>query len=262
MMPVPPPRMHVLMRPGAPRAVVLRQGPSRVFCTIGWDLASDRFTVGQWCKHKLYVHRCDLSADGQWMVYFALDGKWRSETRGAFTALSRAPYLKAVRLWPQGNTWGGGGVLYASQAELPPGLEEQWTALRQVEGHNRLGGGSYAERLRRDGWTRAGNEKASAGGKAYQRELGAGWVLRKKVVAETEHHQLRAPDGALRALPTWGWAELDRPRSRVVWAEAGVLHAAALGPDGPGTPVQLLDARGMTFEPLRAPYDDDTVFEP
>jgi len=252
----PPPRMHVLLRPDAGRAVVLRQGPSKVFCTIGWDLARDSFAVGQWCKHKLYVHRCDLSADGQWMVYFALDGKWKSETKGAFTALSRAPYLKAVRLWPQGNTWGGGGLFY-----LRAERADDWDALRPVDGHSRLGGGSYLERLARDGWRHAGKTKAAQGGKAYEKDLGAGWVLRKKAVGGNEHHQLRAPDQSIRLLPAWEWADFDAPRQRLLWAEAGVLQAAALGPDGPGQPRQLFDARGMTFERLQAPYDDATVIE-
>jgi len=84
--PKPPPRLHVLMRPESPTAVVLRHGPSGVLCTIGWNLRPDVFTVGQWCRHKIYVERCDISPDGYWMVYFALDGRWKSETLGAWTA--------------------------------------------------------------------------------------------------------------------------------------------------------------------------------
>ena len=98
------------MRPESSTAVVLRRGGSKVFCVIGWDLTTDRFQVGQWCKHKIYPHRCDISSDGRYLVYFALNGRWQSQTRGSFTAISRAPYLKALYLWPQGDTWGGGGL--------------------------------------------------------------------------------------------------------------------------------------------------------
>jgi hypothetical protein len=101
------------MRPESPTAVVLRQGPSKVFCTIGWDLRTDEFTLGQWCRHKIYVDRCDISPDGYWMVYFALNGEWRSETLGAWTAVSIAPYLRAVTLWPAGDTWGVGSAFLA-----------------------------------------------------------------------------------------------------------------------------------------------------
>jgi hypothetical protein len=38
-----------------------------------------------------------------------LDGKWSSETEGAYTVLSRPPYFTALALFPEGSTWGGGG---------------------------------------------------------------------------------------------------------------------------------------------------------
>ena len=100
------------MRPESDTAVVFRRGPSRVFCSIGWNLARDEFKVGQWCKHTIYPERADVSTDGRWLLYFALNGRWKSETRGRWTALSRAPYLKAVKLWPKGDTWDGGGTFY------------------------------------------------------------------------------------------------------------------------------------------------------
>jgi hypothetical protein len=97
------PRLYVVWRPESPHAVVLRQGPSKVFCSIGWNLAKDTFSVGQWVKHKLYPERCDISSDGKYLLYFALNGDWNGETKGAWTGLSKAPYLKCVKMWPQGE---------------------------------------------------------------------------------------------------------------------------------------------------------------
>ncbi len=91
------------------KAVILRQGPSKVSRLILWHRDSDRFEDGQWLKHKVYPDRCDLSPDGQHFLFFALDGKWQTETKGSYTAISKPPYFTALTLIPQGDTWGGGG---------------------------------------------------------------------------------------------------------------------------------------------------------
>jgi hypothetical protein len=241
----PPPRLHVLLRPGSPRSVVLRRGGSKTFCAIGWDLATDTFTVGQWCKHKIYTHRSDLSPDGTWMVYFALNGRWRSETRGAFTVVSRAPYLKARWLWPQGDTWGGGGLFYSA---APDGAR-----LFPIAPRLGLAFGSFASyriRLQRDGWSETAD--------GLTRPVGSGWLLRKIVRAEPhESHQLLGD--TVIDLPEWEWAEYDVPRRRVVWAEQGTIRTARMTSDGLGDSRLLFDARPMRFEAIAAPYDDETL---
>lgn len=246
----PPPRLHVLMRPESPRAVVIRRGPSQVHCTIGWELATDRFAIGQWCKHKLYPRRSDVSPDGAWMVYFALNGRWKSETRGAWTALSRAPYLKAVKLWPQGDTWGGGGAFFRARAQLPPGDADVWDSMEAVGRAGRLTLGALADyqvRLARDGWSKRG-------GRGYFKQAGASWSLRKVVRSEPhEHHEIHRADGSVDELPAWEWAEIDAQRKRVVWAEAGAIHAAPIRAEGPGKPRLLFDAVPMSFEAIAAP---------
>src|SRR5947209_12822707 len=93
-----PARLHVLLAREAPYGVVIRRGPSRQVCTVGWDRQTDRFAVGQWLKGRIYERRCDLSPDGRFLLYFAMNGRWHSEAKGAWTAISRAPYLKAIGL--------------------------------------------------------------------------------------------------------------------------------------------------------------------
>ena len=241
----PPPRLHVVLRPGSPRAVVFRRGGTRIFCSIGWDLATDRFRVGQWCKHKIYPRRSDVSPDGKWMVYFALNGRWHSETRGSFTAVSRAPYLKARWLWPQGDTWGGGGLLQDAPAR---------SELFRIERNLRLAQGSYASypvRLVRDGWTPAA--------KGFTRPVGAGWLLRKIVLAEPrEAHELVGPRTTV-DLPDWEWADFDAPRRRIVWAERGTICATTVDQNGLADLRQLFDANPMRFEPIPAPYEDEPI---
>jgi len=103
-------RLHLFFAKDNDRTVILRQGPSEVFRMILWHRDSDRFEDGQWLKHKVYVDLCDLSPDGQHFLYFALDGKWGAAAKGSYTAISRPPYFTALALFPQGDTWGGGGA--------------------------------------------------------------------------------------------------------------------------------------------------------
>lgn len=233
------------MRPESPTAVVLRQGPSKVFCTIGWDLRTDEFTLGQWCRHKIYVDRCDISPDGYWMVYFALNGKWRSETLGAWTAVSIAPYLRAVTLWPAGDTWGVGSAFLAPGGE-PERSVNGWTDSRVVL----RGGVGYPEKLERDGWRR--HIKPA---KHYAKPVTRGWRL-VKFLRKPEQHELHDDGGQRIACPGWQWAEVDTPRQRVVWAESGKIFAASLARDGLTDRRELFDTGAMTFAPAPAPYDD------
>lgn len=250
------------MRPESPTAVVLRRGGSKVFCSIAWDLASDAFSVGQWCKHKLYPHRCDISPSGRWMVYFALNGRWRSPTRGSWTALSRAPYLKAIKLWPSGDTWGGGGMFYR-RSQLPEGCDFVWNDDRRVDDDSCLVLGAlagYWHRYGRNGWSVDPSQPRSYP-TDFSRPVGLSWTLRKRVETEgIETHRLEHATGKEIERDAWQWADYDEPRSRVIWAEHGVIRAAAIGPDGLGPARDLFDANPMTFEPIKAPYDDDTEF--
>ncbi|MCP5086024.1 MAG: hypothetical protein GY952_04355 [Rhodobacteraceae bacterium] len=108
-------RLHLFFATDNSKAVILRQGPSKTFRMVLWDRADDTFEDGQWLKHKVYVDRCDLSPDGEHFVYFALDGRWKAEAKGSYTAISRPPYFTALALFPQGDTWGGGGCFLDSR---------------------------------------------------------------------------------------------------------------------------------------------------
>ena len=39
-----------------------------------------------------------------------MNGHWGSETGGSWTAISKAPYLKALTLYGKGDCWNGGGL--------------------------------------------------------------------------------------------------------------------------------------------------------
>lgn len=249
-----PPRLFVLMRPETERAVVLRQGPSKVFCTLGWDLRNDTLVVGQWCKHKIYVERCDISSDGKYLLYFALDGRWKSEARGAWTALSLAPYLNALKLWPQGDTWGGGGLFFRSREQLPSPRTANWDTLEQLENGDRMSHHGDAQlRLIRDGWTHVGK------GHGTTKAIGAALTLQVKMVGPRGKYALVDRAGNVETRPGWTWADVDARRRRLLWASDGVIYAASIEANGIGATQQIFDARDMTFEAIAAPYNNTTV---
>ena len=86
------PRIHALLASKAPKALVLRRGPSKQVAALSWDLETDEFTLGQWFQGRVYERRCDNSPLGQSYIFFAsnvhcMGGK----PRVALPALARAP---------------------------------------------------------------------------------------------------------------------------------------------------------------------------
>lgn len=270
------PRLHVLLASHAPVGLVIRRGPSKQVATLLWDRRRDTFTLGQWLKGRIYERRSDLSPDGKYVLYFAMNGQWQSESKGAWTAIARAPYLKAVAFLPKGDCWHGGGLWTGNSTYwLNDGyghtVAHTTTAVRRdltYQPPRQFGGeclGVYYPRLLRDGWTLVDRQKI---GKwkdkdIFEKKIGKGWVLRKIAHAEIgppmgkgnywDEHELVGPaEGQTIPCPTWEWAELDG--KRLVWAAHGKLRAAKLHKDGPADEVELYDFNDMAFEALEAPY--------
>jgi len=107
---IPPPRLFVIAASAADEAVIFRKGPADWCHIVRWNTADDSFHAGAWIKARVYAERCDLSPNGKLLLYFALQGNRHGTSyAGSYTAISRSPWLKALVLWPQGDTWGGGG---------------------------------------------------------------------------------------------------------------------------------------------------------
>lgn len=283
-------RLFVLLARAAPRAVVLRRGPSKRVCSIGWDLRDDSFEVGQWLAGRIYERKSDISPDGAHWLYFALNGRWDEPTRGAYTVLARAPYLKALGLWPNGDTWGGGGLFSASGRRFwpfhdapliapapPPAAHASVVSARWYTGvihHSRLlrdgwsavsapsqpsGGGEDAGPSAAWGTSEAttSGESSDAGGlvRSFTREAPGGWLLRQDCELRSDRYSLsHASERRLLACPGWEWAEVDAARERVVWAESGCLYAARLDRTGLVARALLQDLNPLIFRRIRAPY--------
>jgi hypothetical protein len=264
------PRLHVLTAADSPEAVVLRRGPAEAVATIGWDRETGAFTMGQWMHGRLYEHRADLSPDGRHMIYFARRPAGAGQPQ-AFTAISRAPWLRALVFLPQESTWGGGGAFTGPgevwlnggaplPADAPPELRSAPPPRAypsSTDGFHM--GATFAATLQRRGWEHLGGERYDI---RLARPLPGGWRIELAPALHAPNralislgYALAHPGRGLRIdQPDWQWAEAWG--DGLHFAAHGCLYQAGIAADGTPIGVTLLrDFAGMRFEPLRAPYD-------
>ena len=269
-----PARLHVLLARAARRALVIRRGPSKQTCVIDWDREKNTFEVSQWFKGRLYERRADLSPDGMHWIYFAMNGKWQSETRGAWTTVARTPWLKAISLYAKGNCWNGGGLFLTNRTFwLNDGLGhvplfESSQVHRNIHYHpeHHYGGECphiYYNRLQRDGWSLIDTirENQTNGRTIFERTTKAGWVLRKICHEELpkrkgrgvywDAHELTGEAGTI-SLPDWEWAEwVD---DEIIFCLKGCLYRQRIiDADRLTAPEMLHDFNPYTFEKRIAP---------
>ncbi len=269
-------RIHCLLAANAPLGVVIRRGPSKQVCTVLWNRRRDEFQIGQWLKGRIYERRSDLSPDGKHLIYFAMNGRWESEVRGAWTAISRAPYLKGLAVFPKGDCWNGGGMftrksLYWLNDGCGHSVLRNTTEVKRdskFQPSEYFGGeclSVYYPRLLRDGWKLVDRIKVAEWNHldVFERPIQNGWVLRKIAHAESgapegkgcywdEHELFHAASGNRISCPEWEWAEVDA--LRLVWARRGQLFAGKMTQAGIIDEALLYDFNDMKFLPIEAPY--------
>ena len=274
-----PARLYAVFARDKPLSVVFRRGPSKQVCTFLWDRDKDIFTLGQWLKGRIYEKRSDLSYDGKYLIYFAMNAKWESETKGSWTAISKAPWLKAIELYPKGDCWEGGGLFLSKNKFWLNDryffknnvLSQSSEVIRdddyQPEGEfGAEDTGVYYRRLLRDDWSLTSTSKKSKFNSVtiFEKQLKKGWILRK-----IAHEQVDSPKGKgcywdeheLFNKTTneevqcndWEWAELDK--NTIVWAVHGCIYRAAIKTNKSiGEAKLLFDFNPFKFEEIQAPY--------
>ena len=157
MKPAQPARIHLLPAKRSPYVLVIRRKPSKCFHIIRWNTKSDRLEHGSWFNGKLYPKRCDISFDGQWMIYLAM-----GDSGNTWNGVCRLPYLRTVLEGENMGTWFGGGYWRDRQTLLL----NQWQPtqgsvpfkLDQLQAE--FGGedlGVLYPKWERDGWRRRGD---------------------------------------------------------------------------------------------------------
>ena len=160
----PPARLHLLPAKAAPYTVIFRRKPTDWFHVLRWNTQIDTLEHGSWYAGTLYPKRADVSFDGEWMVFLAMD-----PGSNTFNRIARPPLLTPVAEVPADGTYRGGGY-WESASVLRPngwfayakgrrkkvedGLPPNWALdVYGDEYGDELGdAGVLYRRLARDGW--------------------------------------------------------------------------------------------------------------
>ncbi|MGD9857138.1 MAG: hypothetical protein AB7U20_19505 [Planctomycetaceae bacterium] len=155
-------RIHLLPAFKAPICVVLLRRRSKWFHVLKWNLLNDELTSGSWFHGKLYIKRCDVSWDGQWMVYLAMGSDAKT-----WNGLCCPPWLKTSLDSENVGSWAGGGV-FTGPRQLE--ANTMWHAAGDLAQGSPPGGLKIVridsggedlpvlfKRMQRDGWKRNGD---------------------------------------------------------------------------------------------------------
>lgn len=269
-------RVHIILARAVDTAIVIRRGPSKQTCILGWGRSTDRVQLGQWLKGRIYERRCDLSPNGRHFIYFAMNGQWASPSKGSWSAISRAPYLKALTFLPKGDCWEGGGLFFDDREYW---LNDRYSMHRvghddsglrrstRAPWHETYGSectGVYYIRLQRDGWTMKHTDANSGSAlTTFEKPLYGHWVLRKIAHAGQarrqgrgcyydEHALWNRRSDQLIDLPDWEWADLDG--DRLVWVIEGRLMTGRVTDEGIVKEKEIYDFNPLTWQSIEAPY--------
>ena len=156
-------RLHILRAHAAPKAVIIRRKPSKIFHITSWNTTTDELEFGSWFNGRIYAERCDLSWDGNWMVYLAM-----GSGGDTWNGICMPPRLKTVADAPNMGTWAGGGFFPDPQTLRSNDVTCFDRSLSEFNGSGKVpfaieridsGGEVFpilGYRLKRDGWRREG----------------------------------------------------------------------------------------------------------
>lgn len=284
-------RLYVILARDAPRAVVFRRGSSKQVLLVLWHTDSDTFVEGQWLKGRIYERRCDLSPNGEMLIYFAANYK---EPFFSWTAVSKPPFLTALALWQKGDGWGGGGLFKSENEILLNHRAEEMTLADDFRLPKELKIKPFGERpgwgedspildtrLIRDGWSLVQD------GESIEHKLGAPvWiefnppVVWSKLNPVKRNFELRQAIGGLHerngawyitehfivdkssnetiSLGKTDWADWDR-NGELLFAKEGKIFRSGFNENKKLNRVEdaklLIDLSGRKFEPKETPFE-------
>lgn len=242
-------RLSVVLSKSSKNAIVLRRGPSKHVGVFGWDRNTDKFTLTQWLKGRIYEDCCEISPDGKYWIYFGLNGKEHTETKGRWTAIAKYPWLKALNLYSDYNCYHCGGGFFISDNSFSI-YNPYTTALREKlkftrkDIHPSKQETIWEDRLKFYGW--------EFGDGTIYKNLGCGWILKKGYSIDDHDYRL-VKDEKVIEHPEWQWADwLD---DTLAYSEKGCLFRQKIDPYGKlMEPILLHDFNDYKFQVLEAPY--------
>lgn len=199
----------------------------------------------------------------------------------SWTAISRAPYLKAIDLWWNGSGWNGGGAFLSERKvwlNHPPFMfnPSVLTSGKFSVTHDpipELGYGNeygecpsiYFPKLERDGWAFKGDSgRYLHYNVLFEKQLPDSRILQKRFLSGFDNIPGRSTYWEKHSIvdkagtpildgKAWTWADFDAPRERILFARDGCLWALPLG-GFDRAPVLLKDFNAEEFEQIVAPY--------
>jgi len=150
----PPPRLFGICATDADTVVVIRRGPSSWTHLGLWDPVAGQFESGSWLRARVYERSCDISPDGRYLCYFALNGGAQWSASFTYIAVSRLPWFTALAAWGTLGTynWGAHFVEDPANWTMPEPDEGDAGPLRRRFGVVMTDPQDFAVERRR-GWT-------------------------------------------------------------------------------------------------------------
>ena len=97
-------RLFVLIPKESHNAIIICRRSSKKVGVFHWDMLTNKITVSQWLKGRIYEYFSDVSPDGKHFIYSAY------KNGDGYTVISKAPWLKAISFWE--NLGGSGGGVF------------------------------------------------------------------------------------------------------------------------------------------------------
>lgn len=269
------PKLHVIVARDKPVAVVLHRR-RRQTASFLWNTSTDEVNLGQWIKNRIYELKSSISPDGKYFLYSVYEGRLNRDVQGTYAAISLAPYLKAIDLYQDMESRGGGGFFINNRQYKLNDIfykEEKFyirsgylECINRPDEHCLIGSaGLYVMRLKDLGWVLESQARPAEGHrisrftKQISRKITLVKILHSQFpnlegkTSDWEEHEIRNTSGSSLSKHDWEWADIVG--SRVCWMESGFLKSGVWGNNLEPKSEQIIhDFNDYHFEEITAPY--------
>ena len=237
-----PPRLFGIKADDVDTVAIIRRGPSDWCHVSRWDVPAATVESGSWLHGTIAPQKCDLSPDGRWLLYSAVNypGDW--EGGAVYEAISRLPWLRALAAWEAGTTYTRGAHFVDDRHRNDLGEPDTGTLQLGRVGIALTPPDQFAVE-RRHGWSETADtpprsaggpwdehrtvamQKQQPGGTVRLHVTGAYAAFRSiPTVHAGAHYELLHADGTATPLSGVQWAEWTATGQLLTADESGVLH--------------------------------------
>jgi hypothetical protein len=95
-------RIFALIPTEGDNAIIICRRSTKRTGVFGWDMLTNKVTASQWLKSRIHEYFSDITPDGKHFIYTSNDKGY------GYTAISKAPWIKATSFWWDIGMNGGG----------------------------------------------------------------------------------------------------------------------------------------------------------